>query len=202
MESLNEIEKYYGTEHRYYFWLCREIAALQLGECERWRSGWPKEEWQKKSSDALEMALRSLEGHCSLYEGMHHKIAKAAEVAAFACLEFARRHNKMSSESHEAAAICVRLAIEIWENVKKSLRDKKFTSVDETIYHLKWLQVKERLIRAPILDKADKLAKEAIGRIKILLTAPKNDMNFCFNSSTLMVVISLFVAIVAIVFFY
>jgi hypothetical protein len=171
MESLNEIEKYYGTEHRYYFWLCREIAALQLGECERWRSGWPKEEWQKKSSDALEMALRSLEGHCSLYEGMHHKIAKAAEVAALACLEFARGHSKMSSESHEAAAICVRLAIEIWENLKKSLPDGKFTSVDETIRDLKRLQEKEQLIRAPILDKADKLAKDAIARIENLLTA-------------------------------
>jgi tetratricopeptide (TPR) repeat protein len=181
-ESLNKIEMTYGTKHRYYFWLCREIAALQLRECQTWKSDWRKEEWQRKTSDALEMALQSLEGHLSLYKEMHHKTAKAAKVAALICLEFAQAHNEMSLKSHEAADRCLLLAIEIWKDLEESLPDKSFTSVHKTILNLESLLEQVRVGRSQILDEylysACQLAEEAIDRIKKLLLASEKRHEF------------------------
>jgi tetratricopeptide (TPR) repeat protein len=173
MNSLDEIEMSYGTEHRYYFWLCREIAAIQLRECQTWKNAWQKEEWKKKASYALKMALESLEGHFRLYKEMHRKIAVAAHVAALVCLEFAQAHDEMFSESHEAASICLRTAIKIWEDVEEGLPDKKFTSVPQTILKLKSLQEQVHVIRSITEDESvqdfGELLNDAMQRIKNLL---------------------------------
>ena len=133
ISTLSQIAKYYSSKHRYHSWLCREIAAMQLKECQKLKRTWSKEKRQKETADALSMAKTSLEDHFDLYKEKHQKVAKAAHVAALVCLEYAQVHKKMSKESHEAAFRCLELSVQIWNGVMKDLQPGKFTAVAKTI---------------------------------------------------------------------
>ena len=171
LDILNEIEKRYGPKHRYYLFLCREIAKLVVEEDVvrelPANSSEEKRTCRHRLSKALDMCKISLEGHIEVYKSKHLKVAKAAEAAARVCLLCAKHDLKKAAEFRDAALECLDLAVMIWKDTVKELPQKICSAITAKREELQGLQTEimrnkrgKALLRR--LSSTERLAVEAL----------------------------------------
>ena len=165
-----EIKLYYGSKHRYYLWLCREIAKLALkGNYCRLLSNSSGRKRRAGLQAALEMSKISFEGHVEVYKYKynHHKVGKSAEVVARVCLEYARNDIRKAADFQKAAIICLRLAVKVRKDTVLELHDDICTAVNSKCEELQRLesQAVSRFVTALPMDASasiDSLGREAL----------------------------------------
>jgi tetratricopeptide (TPR) repeat protein len=171
LQLSGKIELRYGPKHRYYLFLCREIAKLVVEEDGRLPTDTEEEEraFRDRLSKALDMCKISLEGHIKVYKSKHQKVAKAAEVAAHVFLLWAKHDIEKDAQFFEASLECLDLATMIWKETVKELPKKICSAIDEKYTELQKLQTevirKTRSRGAALLRRLsspDRLADDAV----------------------------------------
>ena len=139
-QILAKISLHYNPKHRYYLWLCTEIAKLAVENVRKLPAESSKHTRRDRLLAALDMIKVSLEGHVEVCNSKHQKVAKSAEVAARVCLLYAENDRKKAAEFRDAAFKCLELAARIWKDTMKDLPRKICSAVTIRCQELQRLQ--------------------------------------------------------------
>lgn len=174
LTALAEIGLYYSCKHRYYSWLCREIAKLALEENIQLHSSNSSRKRRAVLAVALDMSKISLEGHIEVYKHKHQKVAKAAEVVARVCLEYARIKRRKAEDFCKAAFLCLELTVRIWTGIVKGLPDDICAVVTTRGKELRGLQNEaarhlKQPLRPCMSDSTEQLADDALRTVVVVL---------------------------------
>ena len=149
-KSLAEIKLCYSCKHRYYTFLCREIAKLALKASKKFASTLRKATQRPDVLTAMEMSVISLEGQLDVHKHKHHKVAKTAEVLAHSCLQYALLDKRMATACKIAAVKCLELALRIWADTVAHLPDEMVVAATKRCRNLRSLQESEMQSLGPL----------------------------------------------------